>query len=154
MQNQQEFLAAARKYFETDWRGLVYAKRFQATNLAHLVATEMAKHSLPTVTAAHLTFERMVRAGQIVRTDGKDERDDAKEMVDIAQKKLDATIAKVSAVPLSRAEVEYFASLSQLELSKLYWGPANDGFTDFAARYQKAMAEHGFRGPACFTRER
>jgi hypothetical protein len=106
--------------------------------------------SLPTVVSARLAFDRLVANGTLQRTDGKSDRDDAQANVSRAQKHLDETIAKVDATPLTPSELEYFGSLSQRELSKLFYGPDGDAVCEFAVRYRKAVREFGFVVPPKF----
>jgi hypothetical protein len=124
------------------------AKYFSLTLLKTLVA-EM-QSSLPTLVAARLAFDRLVANGTLQRTDGKSDQDDAQANVSRAQKHLDETIAKVDAAPLTPGELEYFGSLGQRELSKLYYGPDGDAVCDFAVRYRKASREFGYRIPGRF----
>jgi hypothetical protein len=143
------FEQAAVKFFEIP-NGKVLWRKYGSTTLVREVAQAMSK-SLPTITAASLAFQRMVENGDIDRTDGKNEEDDRAETIADARKNLDAALEAAAAMPLTHSEIEYFASLSQFELSKLYWGPDNDGVTGFAVRYKKAMAEQGFREPAHYA---
>jgi hypothetical protein len=145
------FAEAAVAFFKTT-NGQTLWKKYASKSLVQEVADEMDNaKTLPTITAASLAFERLVKNGDIERTDGKDEEDDCKEAHAAAQKSLTDAIAKAEATPLTTAELENFASLSQFELSKLYWGPDDDGINGFAVRYRKAIAEHGFREPARYT---
>jgi hypothetical protein len=142
------FAEAAVKFFQTP-NGQVFWKRYASKTLVQEVADEMANvKTLPTITAASLAFERFVDDGDIQRTDGKTEEDDRTQAVVVARNGLEAALIAGALPPLANSEIEYFASLSQFELSKLYWGPDNDGVTGFAVRYKKAMAEQGFREPA------
>jgi hypothetical protein len=143
------FADAAVKFFQTP-NGQTLWKKYASKTLVQEVADAMVT-SLPTITAASLAFERLVKNGDIERTDGKDEEADRKEAHAAAQKSLADAIAKAEATPLTTSELEYFASLSQFELSKLYWGPDDDGINGFAVRYRKAIAEHGFREPARYA---
>ena len=132
------YAEAAVKFFQTA-EGAKLWKKYASKTLVQEVANGM-KDMLPTVTAASIAFDRLV----VRRTDGKTEADDRAEAHEMAKRGMEATIAMVSLEPLTASEVEYFASLSQFELSKLYWGPDNDGLTGFAVRYRKAAAELGY----------
>jgi hypothetical protein len=143
------FAQAAVTFFQTQ-NGQVFWKKYASKTLVSEVAGAMA-NSLPTVTAASIAFERLVKNGDVDRTDGKNEEDDRAEAHADAKKGLDAAIASAAATPLTNSEIEYFASLSQFELSKLYWGPNNDGVTGFGVRYRLAIEQHGFREPAHYA---
>lgn len=124
------------------------ARYYSPTLLKNLVAAMQS--SLPTVVAARLAFERLVTDGSLQRTDGKTIQHDARENVGRAQKNLDKAIADVDATPLTPGELEHFGSLSQRELSRLYYGPDGDAVCEFAVRYQKAVREFGFVIPPRF----
>ena len=138
----QQFETAATEFFQQNPR--LFQKYLSPTLLQALV-TEMLT-SLPTVTAARIAFDRLVANGTLRRTDGRSERDDAREAVTAAQANFDATVATVDAPPLSREELEFFGSLSQRELAEKYW--ANDGFSEFKVRYDRAIREYGYVAPA------
>jgi hypothetical protein len=145
------FAEAAVAFFKTT-DGQALWKKYASKTLVQEVADEMANvKTLPTIVAASLAFERLVENGDVERTDGKDEADDNAEFLLAAQKTLADEIAKAAALPLTTGEIEYFASLSQFELSKLYWGADDDAINGFAIRYKKAMAEQGFREPAHYA---
>lgn len=124
------------------------AKYFSPTLLKTLV--DAMQQSLPTVVAARLAFERLVTDGSLQRTDGKTVQHDAHENVERAEKNLYKAIADVDAAPLTPGELEYFGSLSQRELSKLFYGPDGDAVCEFAVRYRKAVRELGFVVPPKF----
>lgn len=124
------------------------AKYFSPTLLKTLV--DAMQSSLPTMTAAKITFDRLVANG-LQRTDGKTVQHDAHENVERAQKNLDKAIADVDATPLTPGELEHFGSLSQRELSRLYYGPDGDAVCEFAVRYRKAVREFGFVVPPKFS---
>ena len=147
------FEQAVSDYFTKDPAGKIYWQRFYSPGLVKTLTDEMRQSSLPTVTAANICFVRLVQSGAIERTDGKTEQDDAIEYRDWAEKNLAETIASVAAAPLTTAELENFGSLSQRDLSDLYWGEDGDGITDFAVRYNKACHQYGFVIPARFKRE-
>ena len=145
------FAEAAVKFFQTQ-NGQVFWQKYASKTLVQEVADEMSNvNTLPTIVAASLAFERLVTNGDIERTDGKTAEDDRAHAHVVARNGLEAALIAGALPPLTNDEIEYFASLSQFELSKLYWGPDNDALTGFAVRYKKAMAEHGFREPAHYA---
>jgi hypothetical protein len=143
------FEQAAVKFFETS-NGKILWRKYGSTALVRTVVQAMAT-SLPTITAASLAFDRLVTNGDVDRTDGKTEEDDRAQAVVVARNGLDAALIHAASQPLTNSEIEYFASLSQFELSKSFWGPDDDGVNGFAVRYRKAMAEQGFREPARYA---
>ena len=143
------FADAAVKFFNTE-NGKLLWKKYASRTLVQEVSDAMS-NSLPTITAASLAFDRLVKNGDIERTDGKTAEDDRAHAHVVARNGLEAALIAGALPPLTNDEIEYFASLSQFELSKLYWGPDNDALTGFAVRYKKAMAEHGFREPAHYA---
>jgi hypothetical protein len=70
--------------------------------------------------------------------------------VDRTRANLDKAIADVDSKPLLQYELEHFASLSQRELSKLFYGPDSDGVCEFAVRYRTACELFGFFIPPKF----
>jgi hypothetical protein len=108
--------------------------------------------SLPSVTAAKIAFDRLVANGVIVRTDGRTDADDRAEAVAAAQANFEKTVAAVDAPPLTRNELEYFGSLGQRELSRLYYGEDGDALCEFAVRYNRASREFGLIIPPRFAK--
>lgn len=145
--NRQQYERAAEQFFRQHPRE--FEKYFSPTLLQTLVNAMLT--SLPTVTAAKITFDRLVASGALKRTDGKSDHDDHVAAVTAAQANLNKVVAEVDARPLTRDELSYFGSLSQRELSKLYWGDSGDGMTEFAVRYRKASREFGFALPLKFS---
>ena len=141
-----QFENAARLFLNKN-PGLV-AKYFSPTLLKTLA--DAMQSSLPTVTAAKIAFDRLVANGTLLRTDGKTVQHDAQENVERARQNLDKVIADVDAAPLTPGELEYFGSLGQRELSKLYYGPDGDAVCEFAVRYRKASREFGYVIPGRF----
>jgi hypothetical protein len=139
---------AAQLYFKQNPRD--FEKYFSPTLLATVVA-EM-QSSLPSVVAARLAFQRLVANGRLQRTDGKTHDDDRAEARAAAQANIDKVAEEVDAPPLTAAELDHFASLSQQELSRLYYGEDDDAINDFAVRYRKANREHMFRIPERFQK--
>jgi hypothetical protein len=145
------FETAVTQYFTSDAKGKVYFQRFYSTTLLETVADEVRRTSLPTQTAAGICMDRLIANGTLVRTDGKNENDDARESREQAKKNLDAAMVQAAAAPLSRDEINYYASLSQQELSNLYYGANGEGMNAFRARYDRACAEYGFQVPPKFS---
>jgi hypothetical protein len=143
---QQQYVSAAQAYLAKNPR--LVEKYFSPTLLNILI--NAMQSSLPTQVAASIAFDRLVANGSLRRTDGKSKADDRAEAVSAAQANLSAVIAEVDAEPLSKGELEYFGSLSQRELSKLYWGEDGDAVNEFAVRYRKSSREFGFQIPAKF----
>jgi hypothetical protein len=140
---------AATQFFQQNPREF---EKYLSPNLLQTVVNAMLI-SLPTVTAAKIAFDRLVANGTLQRTDGRTEQDDLRENVASAEANLKRAVAKADAEPLTRSELEYFGSLSQRELSKLYWGENGDGMTEFAVRYRRANRELGFTIPPKFSDE-
>ena len=138
----QDYQAAAIEFFEANPD---LAKKYMHPQLLATVV-EWMKESLPSVTAARIAFNRLVEEGVLERTDGQTDEDDMRLEVMKAQVDLEQAIADANKAPLTKAEVEEFASLSQRELSKRYWDA--DGYNVFAVRYRKACREYFFQEPA------
>jgi hypothetical protein len=141
-----QYESAAQLYFK---QNPTLVQKYYTTTLLKQVVDAM-QSSLPTVVAARLAFDRLVADGALQRADGKTVQHDAQENVERAQKNLDKAIADVDAAPLTPGELEYFGSLSQRELSKLFYGPDGDAVCEFAVRYRKAVREFGFVIPPKF----
>jgi hypothetical protein len=147
MLNQAE--NAVIEYFKS--KDVLWARYYSPTLLAKVVKKIREDRLLPTIVSAGIAFRRLIDQGIIERTDGKNEDIDQAEEHAKAKRGLEATMIHVASFPLTRDEIEYFASLSQLELSKLYWGPSGDGINGFSVRYNKAIAEHGYHEPARYA---
>lgn len=106
------------------------------------IADEMMKSSLPTLTAARIALDRLIRAGNVARTDGRTDADDNARVIAAARANLDKVIAEAEAEPLLKSDLEYFGSLDQKTLAKLYW--EDDGLTEFGIKYRKASTMFGF----------
>jgi hypothetical protein len=141
-----DYEKAAKLFFESNKREF---EKFYSPTLIEQVTREMLQ-SLPTQVAARLAFDRLVANGTIKRTDGKTDADDRAEAVTLAQANLDQVVAEVDAEPLKPGELEYFGSLSQRELSRLYFGEDGSAVNEFAIRYAKSCREFGFVIPAKF----
>jgi hypothetical protein len=118
--------------------------KFYSTSLLKTLVDAM-QSSLPTVTTAKITFDRLVANGTLQRTDGKSEADDRAEAVAAATANFNAVVAKTDALPLTAAEIQEFSSLGREELSRRYW--EHDGMNTFRVRYDRAVREHMFRVP-------
>jgi hypothetical protein len=140
---QQQYTSAAQAYLAKNPR--LVEKYFSPTLLNTLV--NAMQSSLPTQVAASIAFDRLVANGQLVRTDSKTDADDRLEAVTAARANLDQVVAEVDSAPLTPSELEYFGSLSQRELSQLYYGEDGDAVNEFAIRYRRAAREHMFRIP-------
>jgi hypothetical protein len=145
----EQYESAAQKFFKQNPR---LCEKYLAPNLLETVVNAM-QHSLPTVTAARIAVDKLIREGKLVRTDGRTDADDRVKAVTVAQANLDKVVAEVDSNPLSRSELEHFGSLSQRELSRLYYGEDGDAVNEFAVRYRKANREHGFVLPPRFKDE-
>jgi hypothetical protein len=141
-----QFENAAQQFLSKN-PGLV-AKYFSPTLLKTLA--DAMQSSLPTVTAAKITFDRLVANDSLLRTDGQSEEDDRRENVDRAQANLDKAISTAEAPPLTPSELQYFGSLSQRDLSAKYYGEDGSAINEFAVRYRRACREFGFTIPGRF----
>jgi hypothetical protein len=145
--SRQQYEKAAEQFFKQN--PPTFEKYYSPNILQTLVGAMQS--SLPTVTTAKIAFDRLVTNGQLQRTDGRTDADDRVKAVTVAQANLDKVVAEVEAAPLSKSELEYFGSLSQRELSRLYFGEDGDALNEFAVRYRKANKEHGFVLPPRFS---
>lgn len=143
----QQYDSAAKEFL---LKNTALFTKYNHPNLILWISDEMQKSSFPTLTAARIAFNRLVKSGAITRSDGKTEYDDNVAARNAAQASLDQVLSEVDAAPLTPSELEYFGSLSQKELSRLYWGEDNDGVTSFAVRYRKACVTFGFVIPPKF----
>jgi hypothetical protein len=136
-----------------DPQGRSNFQKFYSPNLLQQVVDAMST-TLPTITAARITVARLIREGKLVRTDGRTEADDRAEAVAAAQANLEKVISEVDRAPLTPSEIQWFGSLNQRELSRLYYGEDGDGMTEFAVRYNRACREFGFVAPPRFSDQR
>jgi hypothetical protein len=144
--NRTQYENAAQLYLRQNPKN--FERYYSPTLLKTLVDAMLS--SLPTTVTAGICFNRLVANGQLARTDGKNEADDAAENYAAAEANLNAVISEVDSAPLSAAELEYFGSLSQRELSKLYYGEDGRALDEFSIRYRRAAREHMFRIPERF----
>jgi hypothetical protein len=103
---------------------------------------------LPSVTTIQIAINELVKRKLLARVDGKSEVDDAREFRAGLKRNLDQTLADAEKAPLTREELDHFASLSFAALQRLYWGDDLQATDYFSARYRKAAREHGFQIPA------
>jgi hypothetical protein len=139
--NLSQFENAAQSFLKSN--PPLVAKYYSATLLQTLV--NAMQSSLPTVTAAKITFDRLVANGSLLRTDGKSEADDRVEAVATAEARFNQVVAETDTPPLTAAEIQEFSSLGREELSRRYW--KDDGMNTFRVRYDRAVREHMFRVP-------
>ncbi len=99
--------------------------------IAEIVRVMQGMKMIPSVVSAKIVFDKM------------NLRDRATEVAK-AQAGLNQVLRDVDAPPLTRNEIEYFASLSRSDLANLYWGVDGDAINEFAVRYRRASREHGY----------
>jgi hypothetical protein len=119
--------------------GADFTKFTSAKNVANVLNLMQESGWVPSVVSVF----RAVRQLKLVRTDRKDaatDAQDAQRKSETAQRKLEG---QYSAQPLSRQELELFASMDQATLAINFWSDAY-----FQSRYQKASREHGYRLPS------
>ena len=145
--SRQQYEKAAEQFFRQNPKSF---EKYFSPNLLQTVVGAM-QSSLPTATAAKIAFNKLVDDGKLLRTDGRSDADDRAEAVAAAQANLNQVVAEVDAAPLTRSELDYFSSLSQRELSRLYYGPEGDALNEFALRYRKSVREFGFVLPLRFN---
>ena len=90
------------------------------------------------------TISRAIAHLQLVRTDGRTAKDDAREIRAAAQREYNSAVKQANELPLRRLELDEFAAMGQDELARKYW--AEDG-DFFRIRYNKASREFGYRIP-------
>jgi hypothetical protein len=99
---------------------------------------------------SQVSLNRAIKELGLRRVDGGSAESDKRAARARAQANFDAVCAEAQRIPLSPEELHEFGSLSQRDLSKKYF--AEDG-DFFRIRYQKAMAEYGYREPQRFADE-
>jgi hypothetical protein len=109
-------------------------------NLERIVSFLVEKQWLP----SQVTVERALEHLKLARTDGRTERDDARAARAEAQRRYDAAAAEADRLPLTRQELDEFASLSKSDLARLYWGADGEASDYFSIRYRAASRQHGF----------
>src|SRR6516165_9399378 len=86
-------------------------------NLERVVSFLVGQQWLP----SQVTVDRVIAHLKLARTDGCTAKDDAREAQAAAQKKYDAAAAEADRIPLTRQELDDFASMSKVELARRYW---------------------------------
>ena len=99
--------------------------------IAAIVEVMQGMRMIPSIVSAKIVFDKM------------NLRDRAIEVAK-AQAGLNQVLRDVDAPPLTRNEIEYFASLSRSDLGNLYWGVDGDAINEFAVRYRRASREQGY----------
>jgi hypothetical protein len=120
-----------------------WKKVFSPTNINRLLDFLIERQWIP----SQVSINRALTELKFRRTDGGSAEKDARALISSTRQNLSNVIAEIAAPPLTRAELDHFASLSSTSLQRAYWGPGRDGITDFAIRYNRAAKEHGFRIP-------
>jgi hypothetical protein len=145
MFSESQFERAAADFFEKNPR---HAEKYLSPDLVATLAAAMMRSRAPYPTAANaeMTFSALVASGELVRTDGKDESDDAAADEEYLKNVADRTMEEIRRAPLTRAECEGFASLPFAEVQRRYW--AYDRVNEFRVRYDKAARAWGFQIPA------
>lgn len=90
------------------------------------------------------TIDRAIAHLNLQRTDGRTAKDDARDIRAAAQRNYDAAAKQAELMPLTKQELDEFASLSQVELQKKYWGEDGKATDFFSIRYRAAARQHGF----------
>jgi hypothetical protein len=144
----QDYERAASNYFSQDPEGKSNFLKFYSATILQQVTDEMQRTTLPTITGARVTTAKLIRERKLIRTDGKTDADDRLEAIAVAEANLKVVIGEVDATPLSREELGYFSSLSQRELSQLYYGEDGSALNEFAIRYRRANREFMFQIPS------
>lgn len=122
--------------------------RYATPNAETLLLEFLAQNQrIPSVTTVQIALDDLVRRNVIFRVDGKTEADDAQELRAGLQQNLDRALADAEKSPLTKDELDHFASLSFSDLQRLYWGSDGTATDYFSARYRKAAREQGYRIP-------
>jgi|ERR1051326_8789490 hypothetical protein len=116
-----------------------YQKYFSSENLNKIVQRVAGYRIFPSSTAVKRAVLELVEEGQIERTDGKTEGDDALEAERAAEEQ-DRRWAL--ATPLTQADANHFVSMSQAEIAARMHGDRV-----FRFRYEAAARRWGFRIP-------
>jgi hypothetical protein len=116
-----------------------YNKYYSPENLNKIVGRVASFRIHPSSTAVKRAILELAEEGQIERTDGKDETDDAREAEEAAQER-DRQLA--FAKPLTQADASVYASLSFAEIAYRF---NSDRVWRF--RYEAACRLFGFRLP-------
>ena len=117
-----------------------WLKYDSAENLERIVSFLVEQQWLP----SQVTVERAIADLKLARTDGRTSKDDQREIRAEAQRSYDAAAAEADRVPLTRQELDEFASLSKVDLARRYWGSDGEASDYFSIRYRKASRECAF----------
>lgn len=128
-------------YIEEISKNEAWRKVFSQEHLKTLLDFLEERQWLP----SQVTIDRALAQLKLPRTDGGNAASDRRTAADAAHKRLEAFIAEVSAPPLTRHEMEEFASLSFADLQRRYWD--DEGVNSFRIRYDLAAQHHAFRTP-------
>jgi hypothetical protein len=93
------------------------------------------------------TVERAITHLNLQRADDRTQKDDARDIRAVAQRNYDLAAKQAEQMPLTKQELDEFASLSQAELQRQYWGEDGKASDFFSIRYRKASREFGYRIP-------
>ena len=99
--------------------------------IAAIVEVMQGMRMLPSIVSAKIVFDKMNLRDRDIE-------------VARAQAGLNQVVRDIDAPPLTRGEIEYFASLSKPSLANLYWGVDGDAINEFAVRYRRASREQGY----------
>jgi hypothetical protein len=99
-----------------------------------LLAKCVEAQLLPSQTSVQLMIERLEKQGWLVRSDGGNANSD-----------FARAVATIEAEPLTKAEIDWFGSLSRVELQDRYWDA--NGANRFRVRYDFACRTLGFVPP-------
>ena len=109
-------------------------------NFERIISFLVGEQWLPSQT----TIERAVEHLKLERTDGRTAKDDARDARAEAQRSYAAAAAEADRVPLTRQELNEFASLSKNDLALKYWGSDGEASDFFAIRHRAASRQYGF----------
>lgn len=145
----QQFDSAVQKFLEHNPK---YAVRYNSASLAKAISDRMQQTSLPTVIAARIALDALVREGKIVRTDDHDAAWDADQDYKLAEQTLNTLIQQIQSVPPTKDFIEYCASLDPRTLSAMYFNPSDDNV--FRYQYDVLVASYGFRPAVSYAQVR
>jgi len=119
-------------------------RKFQSPeNLEKLLGRLVSAQAVPSQT----TIDRFLARSKFPRTDGGNAASDAEKQRAESRAQWDVAVKEVRDVPLTRNELEEFASLSPAELQRRYFENSADG-RYFQIRYNLACDRHGYRRPS------
>jgi hypothetical protein len=99
---------------------------------------------------SQVSLNRGIKELGLRRVDGGSIQSDARAAKAAAQAHFDSVVLEAQKSPLEPRELNEFGSLSARELSRRFFDENSDFFR---IRYQKAMAEYGYREPQRFADE-